>query len=138
MKKRKNKKRVLPESTTEDRQNTILNTELNSANRIEAINTLAIPVVMYSFNIINWTILEIRRVDTKICKLLTFNRMHHPKADIDRLYIPRNERGRRMIQLELSYKTSTIGLHKYLTTTTDWMLQLVLAHDKTKKSSPYK
>ena len=37
-----------------------------------------------------------------------------------------------MIQLELSYKTSTIGQLKYLTTLTDWMLQLVLVHGKTK------
>ena len=35
--------------------------------------------------------------------------MHHPKADVGRLYIPRNEGGREMIQLELSSKTSTIG-----------------------------
>ena len=47
----------------------ILKTELNSANRTEAINTLSIPVVTYSFNIINWTISEIRRHDTKIRKL---------------------------------------------------------------------
>ena len=57
----------------------ILKTELSSANCIEAINTFVIPVVMYSFNIINWTISEIRRLDTKMCKLLTCNRMHHPK-----------------------------------------------------------
>ena len=49
--------------------------------------------------------------------------MHHRKADVDRLYIPRNEGGSGMIQLELSYKTSTTGQHKYhTTTTTDWML----------------
>ena len=64
---------------------------------------------MYNFNIINWTIPEIRKLDTKIHKLLTCNRMHHLKADVDRLYITRNERGRAMIQLELTYKTSTIG-----------------------------
>ena len=34
--------------------------------------------------------------------------MHHPKADVDRLYIPRNKEWTGMIQLELSYKTSTI------------------------------
>ena len=34
----------------------ILKTELNSVNCIEAINTLAMAVVMYSFKIINWTI----------------------------------------------------------------------------------
>ena len=32
----------------------VLKTELNAANKFEAINTLAIPVVTYSFNIINW------------------------------------------------------------------------------------
>ena len=32
----------------------ILKSELNAANRIEPINTLAIPVVTYSFKIINW------------------------------------------------------------------------------------
>ena len=55
---------------------------------------MAITVVAYSFNIINWTIHEIRKLDAKIRKLLTCNRMHHPKADVDRLYIPRDEGGR--------------------------------------------
>ena len=112
----------------------ILKTELNSANRIEAINTLAIPVVTYSLNIINWTLPDIRKIDTKIRKLLTVNRMHHPKADIDRLYVPRADGGRGMIQLELTFKTTTIGLHKYLSTTKDWILQLVLNHDGKKKA----
>ena len=83
-------------------------------------------IVKYSFNIKNWTIPEIRRFDTKIRKLLICNRMHHRKADIDRLYIPRNKGGMGIIQFELSCKKQTIGQHKYLTTATDWMLQLVL------------
>ena len=66
----------------------ILKTEPNSANRIEAINNLAIPVVTYSFNIINWTIPEIKRLDLKIRKLLICNRMHHRKVGVDRLHIP--------------------------------------------------
>ena len=45
--------------------------------------------------------------------------MYHSKPDVDRLQIPRAEGGRGMIQLELSYKKSTIGQHKYLTATTD-------------------
>ena len=39
--------------------------------------------------------------------------MHHPKADLDRLYIPRNKGGKGLLQFGLSYKTSTIGLDKY-------------------------
>ena len=60
--------------------------------------------------------------------------MHHPKANVDRFYIPRHDGGRGMMQRKLSQKTSTIGQHKCLTTTADWFLQLVLAHDKTKKA----
>jgi len=59
--------------------------------------------------------------------------MHHPKSDVDRLYIPRSRGGRGMIQLELSYKTSTIGLCKYLESTQDWMLKLVNLHEQNKK-----
>jgi len=41
----------------------VLKTELNAANRFEAINTLAIPVLTYSFNIIDWKMSEIKRLD---------------------------------------------------------------------------
>ena len=64
--------------------------------------------------------------------------MHHPKPDVDRLQIPRDEGRKGMIQLELSYKTSTIGQHKYLTATTDWKVQLVLTHEKKAHSISYK
>ena len=111
----------------------VLKTELNSKNRIEAINTLAVPVVQYSFNIINWTLADLNRLDTKTCKLLTSNKMHHPKADVDRLYLPRSSGGRAMIELETSYKTTTIGMQKYLTVSNDWMIQLVHQHEENKK-----
>ena len=92
------------------RVRSILKTELNSKNKLTAINTLAIPVVTYSFNVINWNLRELKKIDTKIRNQLTCNRMNHPKSDIDRIYVPRSKGGRGMIQLELSYKTSTIGL----------------------------
>ena len=58
--------------------------------------------------------------------------MHHPKADKDRLYLPITERGRSLIQTKLTYKTTTIGLHKYLQTTKDWMMELVKKHENSK------
>ena len=75
------------------------------------------PVVQYSLNIINWTLQDLRRIDTKIRNLLTCYKMHHPKADKDRLYLPRSDGGRSLLQTELTYKTTTIGLQKYLQTT---------------------
>ena len=62
--------------------------------------------------------------------------MHHLKAYVKRLCIPKNEGGRRMIQLELSYKTSTIGQHKYFTAATDWMLQLHWGINPPLKNTP--
>ena len=102
----------------------ILKSELNSKNRITAINILAIPVITYSFNIIDWNLSEVKRLDIKIRKMITTHIMHHPKADIHRLYAPRSNRGRDLTQLELSYKSSKIGLFRYLNLSDDWMPQL--------------
>ena len=49
----------------------ILKTDLNSKNRITAINTLAILVITYSFNIIDWNLSELKRLDVKIRKMMT-------------------------------------------------------------------
>ena len=58
------------------RTRTILRAELNSTNRIKAINTLAIPVIKNSFNIINWPLEDLRSIDIKIRKLLTGHKIH--------------------------------------------------------------
>ena len=96
----------------------VLKSELNVANRFEAINTLAVPVVTYSFNIMNWKMSEIKRL------LLTIHRMHHPKADVNRMYLPRKIKGRGLTKLETAYKSTTIGLETYLRNTDDALLQL--------------
>ena len=64
---------------------------------------------------------------------MTLNRMHHPKADVSRMYIPRKEGRRGMINLEMTYKTTTIGLNSYLESSEDKMLHDVLQHEKKKK-----
>ena len=110
----------------------VLKTELNSKNRIQAINSLAIPVVQYSFNVINWNISDLQRLDRKTRKLLTCNRMLHPKSDVDRLYLPRCKGGRGLLQVELAYKTATIGMKSYLEHSEDWMMQTVLRHETSK------
>ena len=58
---------------------------------IEAIDTLAMSVVQYSFNVINWTLQDIRGIDTKIRKMLTSYKMHHTKADKN--YISQDMKG---------------------------------------------
>ena len=86
----------------------ILRTELNGRNKMEAINSLAVPVVQYSFGIIDWKISEIKKIDTKTRKLLNMHKMLHPKADVERLYLPRKDGGRGLIELETAFKAATI------------------------------
>ena len=113
----------------------MLKSELNAANRIDAINTLAVPVVTCSFNIINWRMEELMKLDRKTRKFLTMAaKMHHPKADVDRLYIPRKAGGRGLVQLEITYKTTTIGLNTYLNNKDDNLLKIARDHDSGKKT----
>jgi hypothetical protein len=91
----------------------ILKSELNARNKITAIGALAVQVLKYSFGIINWRIKEIKKIDRKTKNMLTMYKMHHPKADIGRLYVKRNEGDRGMVQVEAAYKAEIINIAIY-------------------------
>ncbi|CAH3034003.1 unnamed protein product, partial [Porites lobata] len=110
----------------------VLRTELNGRNKIEAINSLAVPVVQYSFGIIDWKISELKKIDTKTRKLLNMRKMLHPKADVERLYIPRKDGGRGLIDVETAFKTATIGLDHYLKHKEGQYPKQVLEHERSK------
>jgi hypothetical protein len=65
----------------------ILKTQLNSKNKITAVNTLAVRVLVYSFRIVNWLRKEIEKTHQKMRKLVTVEGTHHMKADVNRFYI---------------------------------------------------
>jgi len=49
----------------------VLGTELSAKNKIHAIGSLAVPVLRYSFGIVNWHQEELQKLDRKTRKLLT-------------------------------------------------------------------
>ena len=51
--------------------------------------------------------------------------VHHPSADVDRLYAPCNEGGRGLQQIEAMYKSCIVGLDCYLGDSSDPYMQLV-------------
>ena len=57
--------------------------------------------------------------------------MHHPKADIDRLYIKRKEGGRGLVQVEAAYKAEIINIAEYLNTNykEDQFINIVKNHE---------
>ncbi|MEO1764700.1 MAG: reverse transcriptase domain-containing protein [Cyanobacteria bacterium J06629_18] len=112
----------------------ILRSELNSRNKIEAINILAVPVVIYGFGIINWSISEIQKLDIKTRKMLTMEKMHHPKANVERIYQQRKDGGRGLMKLETSYKIAIVGLVEYLESNDDHLLKLAWEYEKNKNT----
>jgi hypothetical protein len=69
----------------------VLGAELRAKNKIQAIRSLAVPVLRYSIGSVNWHQKKQQKLDRKTRKLLTIHRQHHPKADVDRLYVPRKQ-----------------------------------------------
>ena len=69
------------------RLRTILKSKLNGGNIISAINSRAVSIIRYGAGIIGWTKAELQALDTKTRKMLTMYGAHHPKADVDRMYL---------------------------------------------------
>ena len=115
------------------RLRTILKSELNARNKITATGALAVSLLRYSFGIINGRIEEIKKIYRKTRKMLTMYKMHHPKADIDRLYVNRKEGGRGLVQVEAAYKSEIINIAEYLNTNykEDQFVNIVVNHEST-------
>jgi hypothetical protein len=60
-------------------------------------------------------------------------KVHHPKADIDRLYVKRKEGGRGLVQVEAAYKTEITSIAEYLNTNykIDQFLNTVKSYEST-------
>ena len=74
---------------------------------------MAVPVLRYSFGI-NWHQQELQKLNRKKRKLLTIHGQHHPKADVDRLYVPRKQGGRGLMQLEAAHAVEITKLMEYV------------------------
>jgi hypothetical protein len=94
MKKKKLKKEYLR------RLRSVFGTELSATNKIQAIGALAIPVLRHGFGITKWHQEEMQKLNRKTRKLLTIYGQYHPKADVERLCVPRKQGGRGLMQLE--------------------------------------
>ena len=113
----------------------VLNTELCGKYKITAINELAIPIVSYGFGIINWTIAELQNLDRKTRKILTCNKMHHPRACVERLYAPRSKGGRGLLEIEAQYKAAYVSLNTYLRQHNDALVRQIRRHEERKNTN---
>jgi len=92
----------------------VLGTGLSAKNKIQTIGSLTLPVLRYSSGIVKWHQEEIQNLARKTRKLLTIHGQHHPKADVDRLFVPRKHEGRGLLQLEAAHAVEITKLVEYL------------------------
>ena len=77
-------------------------------------NSFAVPVVIATFGILDWSIQGVKDLDIKTRKQLTMSGNFHPNSDIDLLYIQRNLGGRGLRQIQGMLESRIISIRQYL------------------------
>jgi hypothetical protein len=70
--------------------------------------------------------------------LLTIYGQHHPKADVDCLYVSRKYGGRGLMQLEEAYIIEITKLMEYVDSTEDPLRQIFRTHQTTLNQQRYR
>jgi hypothetical protein len=102
-----------------------------------AIGTSAVPILSYSFTIINWHQEDIKKLDRKTRKMLTIHGQHHPRAVINRLHVHRKEGRREPMQTEGAYIAEVMKFMEYVESK-DLLTQIVRTHQHNTNSTVLK
>jgi len=100
----------------------IMKTEINSKNTISAINTYAVPSLAYDFAILDWSITELEVIDCETRKLIQKHHLMHTLSDVTRLYLPRKNGGRGLINITSHYKNAIINFSSYMLKSEEYLL----------------
>ncbi|XP_066912330.1 uncharacterized protein [Clytia hemisphaerica] len=103
----------------------LLKSELNSLNTISAINSYAVPALSYGFPVLDWTITKLENIDRETRKVLQSFHVMHNQSDVTRLYLPRKEGGRGLINIVDHFKNCIINFSSYLLTSNEPYLTLL-------------
>eukprot|EP00957_Ditylum_brightwellii_P047953 3641736-Ditylum_brightwellii.AAC.1 len=90
-----------------------------------AICTYAVPVMRYTFGVIKWNKGELLKLDRKMCKLLTTHGIHHPWADVNRIYLHQAEGGCGLTGLWDTYAHESTALMQYIQESNDPLTSMI-------------
>ena len=107
-----NKERVSKEYFTRTRK--IWSSELSAYNKVIVHNAFAVPILIPTIGVLDWTIGEIKGIDVKTRKILTLTRNFHPNSDVDRLYMQKSLGGSGLRQVQSSYESRIITIRQHL------------------------
>ena len=89
---------------------------------IVAINEFVLPLITYSFGILNWLESDLKGFDVQIRKLLNIYQMFNINSDVDRLYVPRKSGGRGVMSVRDAFKSNICRVAHVLCNSDDEML----------------
>ena len=107
-----NKDKLTKEYTRRIRK--IWSSHLNAYNKVIATNTFAVPVLTYSFGLIDWTKAELKNIDIKTRKVIAMNNSICRRGDVDRIYVDRKKGGRGLKNLEDEFLCRIYGIKKHI------------------------
>ena len=92
----------------------ILKSNLNSKNKIQAIDIWAVELLKYGAGIDNWKVDELKKMDRTARKTFLIYAALHPKSDIGRLCFKRRHGGRGLISIEMFVRSEENSLGLYV------------------------
>ena len=78
----------------------VLKSKLNCGNLVRGVDAWTVSLLRCSAAFVSWRKSELEAIDRKTRKLFTIYGVLHPKSDVGRLYIARQEGGRGLISIE--------------------------------------
>ena len=101
----------------------LMNTKLSGGNIITAINTWAVPVLTYSFGILKWSDTDLNGLDRVTRTILNKFRYLHPNSSVSRLYLPRKDGGRGLINIWDLCRGQEARMRSHLVASGDRLIQ---------------
>ena len=114
------------------RMKIIINTELNDANLIKAINMKVIPVAAYAMNICKFSVGGLKELDQIIKKQLRGKNMLGRQVSDKRLYLKREKGGRGLKSLRDVYKETRQRVACYLAKSNNQWIETVWTREMIK------
>nr|CAI5831238.1 unnamed protein product [Callosobruchus analis] len=113
----------------------IWSSELSGKNKVAATNMLAVPLLLYTFGALHWTVDELRQIDTKTRKRMNMERSLHPKSSVPRIYLPRHLGGRGLLSLERLHNRVVLATACNVTRSNDPLIRFVREHENAGKGA---
>ena len=81
-----------------------------------AHNAFAVPVLVPTFGLLNWTKAEIEQIDVQTRKIICMKGNFHPNTDVDHYYVQCRKGGRGLKSIQIAFETKIVSTRQHFLT----------------------